>query len=129
MAVCLIGGAKVAVVAAELFTVAWVQEATGAEWRRSYHVAPGAIVTAELRVKATAPDAEPPLPGAIRDGDWFTWRFARRAFPVISFGAEPGARDWQICWDGSCKPLADLTGAPPGRDITATPCRADQVPG
>ncbi|MEJ1161515.1 hypothetical protein [Prosthecomicrobium sp. N25] len=126
MAACLIGGAKVAVVAADLFTLAWTVEATGVEWRRSYQVAPGGMVAADLRAKAVEP--EPPLPAATRDGDWYVWRVQRRAFPVVAFGAEPGTRDWQVCWDGSCKPLADLTGAPPGRDITAAPCKAEAAP-
>lgn len=129
MAVCLMGGAKVAVVAAELFSVGWTVETTGAEWRRTYMVAPGAIVTAEMRAKAATPDAEAPLPGSVREEDWFVWRSSRRAFPVIAFGSEPGTRDWRVCWDGSCKRLDDLTGAPAGRDITAVPCKAEPVPG
>ena len=125
MAVCLIGGAKVGIVAAELFSVAWVVEATGAEWQRVYAVAPGAIVAGELKARAAGPEAEAPLPGALRDGEWFVWRGARRAYPVVSFGADPGTRDWRVCWDGACRPLAELTGAPAGRDITAAPCRAE----
>jgi hypothetical protein len=126
MAACLFGGTKVAVIAADLFSVAWTVEATGVEWRRAYQVAPGAIVVSELRARAI--EAEPPLPGSTRDGDWYVWRPQRRAFPVIAFGSEPGTRDWQICWEGSCKPLADLTGAPAGRDITAAPCKAEAAP-
>lgn len=129
MPVCLAGGAKVALIAADLFSVAWTVEATGAEWRRGYHVAPGAIVSAELRARATAPDAEPPLPGATRDGEWFVWRGTRRAFPVVSFGSEAGTRDWKVCTEEGCRSLADLTGAAPGRDITAVPCRAEDAGG
>ncbi|MBT9288203.1 DUF1850 domain-containing protein [Prosthecodimorpha staleyi] len=128
MPICLVGGAKVAVVTAELFSVSWTIAATGAEWQRAYHGAPGAIVSGELKARAMSADAEAPLPGAQREGDWFVWRTARRAFPVVSFGADPGTRDWKVCWDGTCKPLAELTGVPEGRDVTAVPCKADAVP-
>lgn len=126
MAVCLLGGAKIAVVTADLFTVAWTMQATGVEWQRTYMVAPGAIVTAELRAKTA--DAEPPLPGGQRDGDSFVWRMSKRAFPMVYFGGEPGTADWKVCWDGSCKPLRALTDTAEGVDITARPCKAEAAP-
>lgn len=124
MAVCFIGGTKVGIVAAQMFSIAWTVADTGAHWQRGYQVAPGALVVAELRAK-DLPAGEAPLPGYEKDGDWYVWHSSRRAFPVISFGAEPGAKDWQVCADGRCQTLADLAGVAPGADVTATPCRVD----
>jgi hypothetical protein len=127
MSVCLVGGAKVAIVAADLFRIAWTQQGSHAEWQRSYDVAPGAIVAHDLRAKDFGPGEEP-LPGSSRDGDWYVWRMPRNMFPAVSFGAEPGATDWRICTRDHCDALASLTGSPDGTDITAIPCKAEEKP-
>jgi Domain of unknown function (DUF1850) len=128
MAVCFTGGAKIAVIAADMFAVAWAPTGSHAEWRRIYDVAPGAIITRELRVKGLA-EGETLLPGSQDEGEWHVWHMPRRSFPVISFGSEPGATDWKLCGpDGTCNRLADMTGAPEGADVTAVPCKAEAVP-
>ena len=124
MAVCFIGGAKVAVIVAEAFTLAWGQSGSSVEWQRIYDVAPGAIITRELRASHFGP-GEQPLPGSVQEGDWYVWRGSRRTLPAVSFGSEPGAINWRICDKDKCSAVAELTGAPDGTDITAVPCKAE----
>ena len=124
MAVCFIGGAKVGIVATQLFSIGWTVADTGAHWQRAYQVAPGALVVHDLRAK-DLPKGEDPLPGYTKEGDWYVWHTSRRAFPVISFGSEGGTKNWEICADGKCQPLTALTGAPEGSDVNAVPCKAE----
>ena len=122
MGFCLIGGPKVVVIAADLFAVAWSQTGSPTEWQRSYDVAPGAIVTRELRARHF-PAGEAPLPGGEVVEGWTVWHGARRVLPAVSFGSEPGAENWRLCTGGECRPLSEVAGAPEGSDITAVPCK------
>lgn len=104
-------------------TLAWVHSVEKVRWEETWRAEGGRLVAVEARVQGGGAGMEPPPDAALRDG-WFVYRPAIGPLERISLSRRGFAQDYELCWDGACRPMADL--APPGPDGTTDlfPCPA-----
>jgi hypothetical protein len=104
LCVALVGGALLATIPAESFTLSWTHSVERTEWREDWRIADGRLALVRARIKSTGAGMEPPDGARLEDG-WWTWRPALAAQERIVLAASGHTADHTLCMADACRPL------------------------
>lgn len=124
MPICLIAGARSAVLAAEVVTLVWTHSVEKTEWRETWGLAPSAtrLVAVEARVKGSGAGMEPG-PGARLVDGWWVWRPDLPPVPSVRLARSDAVADWRLCSRHTCSaPDAVLPGLAADAPVEIAPC-------
>ncbi len=118
-------GAMVAVVAPERITLAWDHTVEKIRWEEDYQRVAGGLLLVEARIRGQGAGMEVPEGAVRRAGAWHY----RPDLPVLARLTLASAARYDLCRDGTCRPLARLLpdGAGEG-SVEIRPCAADPRP-
>ena len=116
MPLCLAAGAVAAMVATEVFTLAWTHSIEKIRWEEDWRLKGGHLHLVEARIRGSGAGMEPPAGSVLRDGVWH-YRPAVPPQAVLRLSHSPHAGGYTLCTATVCAPLADRL---PGIDNTAT---------
>lgn len=122
MNACLLVGAKLVMLAAGNFTLAWTHSVEKTRWEEDWNVGIAGFQLVESRVEGSGAGMEPPE-GSVFDGH--VWRYRPPLALVVDqltlarSGATVGA--WEICSAGQCRPIPETGAADEGPAILK-PC-------
>ncbi|NMM25985.1 MAG: DUF1850 domain-containing protein [Glaciimonas sp.] len=109
------------------FTLAWTHSIEKILWEEDYQVlqtADGArLQLTEARIRGSGAGMEPPPNAVLADG---VWHYQPLLAPLgrLHLARSDYVADYSICWDGSCRGLADLVGPPAAApQVEVFPCR------
>lgn len=101
MSLCLAVGAKVTVLAATAFTLAWTHTVERSAWEEDWRWTSAGLVVVAARIKGSGAGMEPPE-GARLAGGW--WHYTPKLPPqrelVLARSAEAGS--WRLCSGNEC---------------------------
>ena len=111
MSLCLLLNGAQIVYATSAFTLAWTHSVEKTRWEEDWRVTPGGLEILEARIEGSGAGMEVP-DGAQFDGRTWHYRPQLKVQPnlVLARSGMTGG-DWQICFDGSCRDLPEVTGA------------------
>ena len=113
MPVCLIEGAKLAVIAANAFTLAWTHTVEKTGWEEDWHADGDGLVLDEARIKGSGAGMEPPDDARLVDG-WLRYAPPELRVPELRLANNGGpAGRWRICSDGQCREIGAAAGSAP----------------
>jgi len=118
MGLCILAGAKAAMLTASAFTLAWTHSVEKTEWREEWRIAPAGLELTEARVKGSGAGIDPPEGAVLEDG-W--WIYAPKVAPVprlVLAASGATVSGWTLCGEGKCLTL----GAEAGETVTLEPC-------
>ena len=118
MGLCILAGAKTAMLAASAFTLAWTHSVEKTEWREEWRIGPAGLELTEARVKGSGAGIDPPEGAVLEDG-W--WVYAPKVAPVprlVLAASGATVSGWSLCADGDCLTL----GAEAGEAVTLEAC-------
>jgi len=104
LCVALIGGALLATIPAERFTLSWVHSVEKTEWREEWRIDDGRLVLTQARIRSTGAGMEPPDGARLEDG-WWAWRPTLAPQPRVVLAASDHTADHTLCAAGVCRPL------------------------
>ena len=125
MPVCIaVAGALVAALATEGFSLVWSHSVEKTEWREEWRVEGSRLRLAEAAVRGSGAGMEPPTDAAFVNGEW---RYQPGVSPLhgLALANSEFGGQYQLCWSGSCRPLASLL--PPGAigAVELYPCQRE----
>lgn len=124
MAVCLIQGVKVSVIAAQAFTLAWTHTVEKTDWEEDWRLLPADNVLSleTARIKGSGAGMEPAEDARLVNGWWQYHPKGRqlRELHLANNGGAAGA--WRICTHGTCRALSSGPGSP--AEYVIQPCAA-----
>lgn len=124
MPICLLQGAKLTVIAAHAFTLAWTHTVERTGWQEDWRLEDGRLVLETARIKGSGAGMEPPDDARLVDG-WWQYHPANVRLSEIHLANHGGvAGAWRICTDGTCTALP-ADEASPGEYIIE-PCPAQR---
>lgn len=120
MPVCLIEGAKLTVIAAEAFTLAWTHTVEKTGWEEDWRKDGTSLVLMEARIKGSGAGMEPPEDARLVDG-WWRYRPPELRVPELRLANHGGpAGRWRICTGAtSC---TEIGAAEPGTLLVIANC-------
>lgn len=130
MPICLAQGAKLAVIAAQAFTLSWTHTVEKTGWEEDWRLDNGKLILHTARIKGSGAGMEPPDDARLIDG-W--WQYHPRGVHLnevrlANHGGVAGA--WHICVAGDCRALPAGPDSPP--EYVIKPCSVqpdtDRVP-
>ncbi|HYD65244.1 DUF1850 domain-containing protein [Azospirillum sp.] len=104
LCVALVGGALLATIPAERFSLSWTHSVEKTEWREDWRIDGGRLVLARAWIKSTGAGMEPPDGARLEDG-WWTWTPALAPQPRMILAASDHTADHTLCAAGSCRLL------------------------
>ena len=107
MALCLSAGALAASLAVQSFTLAWNHSVENLRWEEDWRIEAGHLTLAEARIRGTGAGMEPPEGAVLRNGIWH-YRPAPPNGGEIRLGASRFAQDYEVCFAGACRHLAEV---------------------
>lgn len=123
MPVCLLlAGAVVATLPTDVFALTWTHSVEKTEWTEEWRVETDRLVLIEASVAGSGAGMEPADDARLEGGMW-RWRFSVPSQPPLLLANSPHGGDYQLCWDGSCQPLAALLPERTNGPVEVTPCR------
>jgi hypothetical protein len=123
MPLCLSAGLLSATLAANAFTLAWTHSIEKVRWEEDWRIAGDRLEIVAARIRGTGAGMEPPAGAMLRDGAW-QYRPAVAPLPVLVLTHSPHAAGYQLCADGTCRPLAGLLpGLPEDAVVEIAPCK------
>jgi hypothetical protein len=125
LALCaFVGGALVARLDTDAFSLAWIHSVERVRWEEDWRVTSAGLELLEARVRGTGAGMEPPAGAVLRDGAW-AYRPAIAPLAelvLVDAGVVP---DYDLCVSGRCRPLrAWLPPVPPDEPVRLAACRA-----
>ncbi|HEY3917855.1 MAG TPA: DUF1850 domain-containing protein [Stellaceae bacterium] len=109
-AICLALGARRASLPVDRFTLAWTHSVEKTGWQEDYALRGTALVLTEARIQGTGAGMEPPPDAVLRDG-WWHYMPKLPPLPELRLTLSPYTADYRLCWQGRCRPLAQVIGA------------------
>ena len=97
------------------FTLAWIHSIEKVRWEEDWQVRGRTIVPVAARVQGGGAGMEPPPGSTLRDG-WFHYVPTVAPLDRVTLSRRGYAADYELCWDGTCRPMAAVV--PPGPDGT-----------
>ena len=122
MPVCLaVAGALVGALPTEAFSLVWSHSVEKTEWREEWSVEGDRLRLAEAAVRGSGAGMEPPADAELVAGEW---RYLPDvpALHCLTLANSDFAGDYRLCWNGACRPLADLAPPQPSGPIELYPC-------
>ena len=107
------------------FTLSWMHSVERTEWQEDYRIAAGRLMLVEARIRGSGAGMEPP-PGAVLAEGWWRYRPDLPPLPELRLTRSGATADYRMCWDGACRPLAQL--APIRAEGSVTVLRACEGP-
>jgi hypothetical protein len=107
MALCLTAGALSASLAIQFFTLAWMHSIEKLRWEEDWRVESGQLHLVAARIKGSGAGMEAPPGALLHDGFWH-YRPAVAAMDRLTLAHSPYTSGYELCADGSCRPLTDL---------------------
>lgn len=105
--VCVItGGALLALPTAQV-TLAWTHSVERVRWEEDYLAVERGLLPVAARVRGSGAGMEPGEEAVLRGG-WWHWQPAQRPHEVLRLSRSDFGGDHELCWDGSCRSLAEL---------------------
>src|SRR5438093_11652714 len=110
-AICLVvaGIVRSTLPTAEL-TLAWDHSVEKTRWEERYRIHCDRLALVEARVEGLGAGMEPSARATLQDGQW-VWKPASAPLDALKLTSSTYTRDWNLCWDASCRPLGELVGA------------------
>lgn len=120
-----LAGAVWAEVPTDAFTLAWTHTIEKIRWEEDYRLSAAGLQLQAARIRGTGAGMEVPDGAVLRDGAWH-YRPQVPALPLLRLGRTPEAGDYQLCFSGSCWPMAHWLGPPrhPQPAVELWPCGA-----
>ncbi|MCX7156336.1 MAG: DUF1850 domain-containing protein [Rhodocyclales bacterium] len=106
MSLCLAAGAVSAVLAIESFTLAWMHSIEKIRWEEDWRIEGHTLVISEARIRGSGAGMEPPAGSVLKDGVWH-YRPTLPPQKMLRLTHSPHTAGYELCIDGSCRPLAD----------------------
>ncbi|MBI3505472.1 MAG: DUF1850 domain-containing protein [Proteobacteria bacterium] len=97
------------------FTLAWTHSIEKVRWEEDWQVRGDRIVPIAARVRGGGAGMEPPADAVLRDG-WFHYVPHVSPLTHVTLSRRGFAADYELCWDGACRPMAAVLA--PGPDGT-----------
>ena len=122
MALCIAaaGGLVIVSLPAAAFDLVWTHSTEAVTWRETYHVSNRGLRLHEASVRGSAAGMEPPPGSVLVTGGW---RYTPEV-PLLQrllLAHSEFAGDYQLCFGGTCRPLASLV-ARGGGGVELFPC-------
>ncbi|MCB1505495.1 MAG: DUF1850 domain-containing protein [Hyphomicrobiaceae bacterium] len=120
MPVCLLEGAKLTVVAAQAFTLAWTHTVEKTGWEEDWRSAGEHLELVEARIKGSGAGMEPPEDAKLVDG-WWRYHPPALRVPELRLANLGGAAGrWRLCTNGKCREIgADKSAS---TSLVLAPC-------
>ena len=112
MPICLLHGAKLTVIAAQAFTLAWTHTVEKTAWEEDWRLSGADLILETARIKGSGAGMEPPDDARLVDG-WWQYHPAGLRIPEIRLANHGGtAGAWRICTAGECRALPSGNDSP-----------------
>ena len=106
---CLAAAAFSVALPIQTFTLMWTHSIEKVRWEEDYRIESGGLVLDEARVRGSGAGMEPPPGAVLKNGTWH-YRPALSPLPRLRLARSPYTADYTLCWDGRCRPMADIAG-------------------
>jgi len=106
---CLAAAAWSLVLPLHAFTLAWTHSIEKIRWEEDYRVEGGLLHLTEARIRGTGAGMEVPEGAVLRNGVWH-YRPAVGAVESLRLTRSPYTADYELCWDGACRPMHVMAG-------------------
>lgn len=106
---CLIAAAASVALPLQGFTLAWMHSIEKIRWEEDYRIVGDRLELTEARIRGSGAGMEPPEGAVLRDGAWH-YRPDLPALERLQLVRSSYVRDYELCWDGACRPLATILG-------------------
>ncbi len=106
---CLAAAAFTVALPLQSFTLAWTHSIEKIRWEEDYRIVGQHLRLVEARVRGHGAGMEPPEGAVLKDGAWH-YRPALPDLPRLTLARSGFVADYQMCWDGACRPMRDLVG-------------------
>lgn len=107
IALCLSAGALSTTLYIHAFTLAWMHSVEKIRWEEEWRIEGKKLHLISASVKGFGAGMEPPLGAILKDG---AWHYNPKVAPMSSLNLahSPYTKDYEICFDLTCKPLAEF---------------------
>jgi hypothetical protein len=119
-ALCIVVGTALHTLPARSFTLRWEHTVERIAWEEDYVVAGEWLYLSGARVQGSGAGMEP-APDAVRVGTTWHYRPRDRWLREVRLARSDFGRDYELCVDGDCRPLASWAPAPLAQ-TTLGPC-------
>ncbi|HXF45464.1 MAG TPA: DUF1850 domain-containing protein [Burkholderiaceae bacterium] len=119
-AICLFTAAARVVLPAQAFTLRWQHTVERVLWEEDYRVNGARLIATAARIRGSGAGMEPPAGAVLRDGAWH-YRPEARPLPELVLARSEFGADYELCIDGTCRPLARWV-PPAGGPVRIAPC-------
>jgi hypothetical protein len=120
--ICLAAGALAAMLPVSQFTLAWTHSIEKIRWEEDYRVVAGRLVLEEARIKGSGAGMEPPAGARLENGVWH-YKPELPALEQLRLTHSPYTAGYEICAEGTCRPLATvMPGLPAIEVVDLRPC-------
>ena len=106
----------------QAFTLACTHSIEKIRWEEDYLVVGGRLRLTEARIRGSGAGMEPPADAVFRQG---VWHYTPPLPPLerLRLTRSSYTADYSLCWDGMCRPMGTLAGAPDATPILEiAPC-------
>jgi hypothetical protein len=104
------------------FTLEWTHSIEKIRWEEDYRITAGGFELVEARIRGSGAGMEPPEGAVLKDGAWH-YRPPLPLLPQLLLARSPYTADYKLCWDGRCRPMAEIAGpVDKAPELTLTPC-------
>jgi len=105
------------------FTLAWTHSIEKVRWEEDWQVRGTTLGPVAARVQGGGAGMEPPADAVLRDG-WFHYVPKIAPLSHVSLSRRGYAADYEICWAGTCHPLASVIAPGPEGTTDLFACAA-----
>ena len=107
IALCLSAGALTTTLSIHAFTLAWMHSVEKIRWEEEWRIEGTKLHLIAASVKGFGAGMEPPLDAIFKDG---AWHYDPKVAPMqkVILAHSPYTKGYEICFDLTCKPLADF---------------------
>lgn len=91
------------------FTLAWTHSVEKIRWEEDYRIVDRRLKLVEARIRGSGAGMEPPEGAVLKNGVW-RYRPALPAQERLSLARSGYVADYELCWNGACRPMADIAG-------------------
>jgi hypothetical protein len=121
VALCILAGGKVTVLAVTAFTLSWTHSVEKTRWEEDWKITPAGLQIIEARVKGSGAGMEPPENAMLEDGWWvYAPKLAARPEVTLAVSGVTG-EGWTLCAARVCMELGKVAG----EAIELSACSAD----
>ena len=103
---CLSAGPLLASLAISQFTLAWTHSIEKIRWEEDWRIAGQQLLIEEARIRGSGAGMEIPEGARLEEGVWH-YRPPLPPQGELRLSHSPHAGDYEVCVDGTCRPLAD----------------------